>query len=368
MKNLSDFNLKANPFRVTPAQKSDELIWAGFHTIEMRLKNRIVRSLLTQNSSFVLNYGEFGSGKTHASRYFSKADVISGIAEETGKKTYFPLVISFPKSKQPISDIYSQIIDKLDIATIRELLKDEDINDIMADVIDSEYIRLVMKALLNPDVEASLMQRFLYRSISSQDMKCMMDHGVQRGLSSDNDLTDVISALFSMLTYEKRCYSSVVMWIDEFEDITILNSVNIASVNSFLRSLIDKTPNNLLLFLNLTQTATLDRSELADYLNPAVMERVKEVIEFGLPTCESLKEYLVELLNNQINREQPREDFYPFDDDVVDSLVADLKDAPLRRFNEAFSVLLENALVDDVEKIDRDFYIRYKNEAIGWRG
>ena len=80
MSTLDTFKLKTNPFRLTPAINSNELIWAGFTNVKEELEKRIKRSIAIPNSSLILNWGEYGSGKTHAIRYFAKNDVLSSLS------------------------------------------------------------------------------------------------------------------------------------------------------------------------------------------------------------------------------------------------------------------------------------------------
>jgi len=99
MSTFDKFELKTNPFRMTPAINSDELIWAGFPEVKNKLETRIKRSIKIPNTSLILNWGEYGSGKTHAARYFNKKTVLQDLAGST--QVPFSLDISFPKSKQP---------------------------------------------------------------------------------------------------------------------------------------------------------------------------------------------------------------------------------------------------------------------------
>lgn len=366
MKTFEDYNLRTNPFRMTPAQKADEIIWAGFPEIRAKFEKRILRSLMTQNSSLVLNYGEYGSGKTHAARYFSKQDVLAEIAKKANRTMPLAITLNFPKGKQPVKDLYLQIIDKLNIDNLREAMRGSSVKDIVSQVSSGEYMEAIMNAVFNDEIPAAQIQSFLYNS-STTELRKLEPYGVRRTLSSENDYTEVLSTLFSVVTYEKKTYSAVIIWLDEFEDISILNTVNMASMNNFLRNLIDQTPNNLLLFLNLTQSAMMSLSELADYLTPAVEERIKDKIEFAIPDTSAFRVYLLDLLNSPIHRVCTREDFAPFAEDLVCKLMTDLKNKSLRRFNDAFSVLLENAMVDDVTDISVDYYESIKSDVIGWR-
>lgn len=71
MNSYTQFKLQSNPFRLTPALSSEELIWAGFPELKKRIENRILKAIKIPNSSLILNWGDYGSGKTHAARYFT---------------------------------------------------------------------------------------------------------------------------------------------------------------------------------------------------------------------------------------------------------------------------------------------------------
>lgn len=72
MNTLKSYKLKLNPFRTTPASNPEEIIWAGFNDVRQKMEKRIKRAIRIPNSSLVLNWGEYGSGKTHAAKFFQK--------------------------------------------------------------------------------------------------------------------------------------------------------------------------------------------------------------------------------------------------------------------------------------------------------
>lgn len=359
---IDNFKLKSNPFRLTPSIDFKEIIWAGFPMIKEKIETRIKRSINIPNSSLVLNWGEYGSGKTHASRYFSKPDILKDLAGENCEP--FSIVLSFPKSKEPVKELYTQIIDRFDFENLRLRLLKQASKDLVDNVTSSSPIRQILYLLFDEETEILDIKGYLYGG----DIRKLSKKGVMRKLSTDNDYIDFISALFSLLTFEKKIYSVIILWIDEFEDIAILNSNNISNVNNFVRALIDKASDNLLLFLNLTQSAMMNVEDLGEYLQEAVKSRIKEKIEFNMPNADELKMYLRELLNNQLYRivasnETPP--FFPFNEEVVDLIISDLGGTSLRRYNEAFSLLLENAIYDNKTLIDADYYKSIKDEIIG---
>lgn len=45
MNSYTQFKLQSNPFRLTPALSSEELIWAGFPELKKRIENRILKAI-----------------------------------------------------------------------------------------------------------------------------------------------------------------------------------------------------------------------------------------------------------------------------------------------------------------------------------
>lgn len=371
MNKFNKLNLKGNPFRVTPSTNSSEIVWAGFGDIKNRISQRIIRAINIPNTSLILNWGEYGSGKTHALRYFCSPEVLKQLSEDNSMP--YALDLRFPKSKEPVKEIFTQITDKLNIAKIRKDIEDNGVNihKILPEITDNIFMQKVFSVmfevqstLFEKDPEGSEFKSFLY---GTADNKKYISKGITRKLSNDNDYIDFLAILFSILTYGKKAYSCVILWIDEFEDISMLNTANIGNVNNLVRTLIDKCPNNLLMFLNLTLSAMIDVSDLGEYLQEAVKSRIIDKIEFPIPSKEELKEYLRALLNAdlyRLNKALDENKYAPFNDSVIDEVTHTLGDASLRKYNEVFSRLIESAAFDDVDCIDDEYFNRVKSEIM----
>src|SRR5690606_27410979 len=155
----------------------------------------------------------------------------------------------------------------------------------------------------------------------------------------------------------------IIIWIDEFEDIAVLNNTSIDKTNNFIREILDNVPNNLLLFLNLTQSALISVEDLGQYVYDSVRSRIKERISFDLPNPEIFKEYLTELLG--LFREGEGEidnQYFPFDEDVIDEIIKKQGSVSLRQFNESLSLLLELADMDSKCPINMKVYEEYKGD------
>lgn len=357
------YKLKDNPFRMYPASEPEKLIWAGFRSIREAFENRIKRSIGVSNSSLVLNMGEYGSGKTHAAMYFSKPEVLQSLTPE-GAKPPLSLRIDFPSSKNVVYDLYMQVIDKLDFKGIQALLPAEDERRRMIEQITkNEFVKKVLEMVFCKEVDTDT-TGFLYGNASVTQRKTL---DLPRAINFSVDTEQILGALFSFLTSEAGPYSCVILWIDEFEDINSLSSVEVKNANAFIRSLLDNTPDHLLMFINFTMSSLSTREDLFMYLQEAVKSRVKQRIEFDLPTQEDLKAYLKDLLNNPVYRDEARDDYFPFEEDVIDALYATVRNVSLRRFNEALSLLLESACFDNKDKIDKTYFDSIKSEVEGWK-
>lgn len=366
---LEQYNLNCNPFRMTPATNPEDLIWAGFPIIKARFESRIKRSIKLSNGSLILNWGEYGSGKTHAARYFSKTSVLQNLADELGYSIPYPLVMPLPKSKEPVYSIFINVIDKLDIEEIR--LKHDnielDINLVIDNITDNMHIKSVLKGIFNNDLEEiDLLKKYFYGNLSTSELKGLNKFGILRNLNSDSDYTKILAGLFTCLTFNKEMYSTVIIWIDEFEDLATLNNSVIDKINNFLREIMDNTPNNLLLFLNLTQSALFDFEDLGEYVAGSVRSRIKDRNDFVSPSKEELINYVKELISKY--RITPEDDeFNPFSDVVLNKILDDLGNVALRTVNEALSLLIEIGDLEEEPTISLEFYEKNKSEIIGWK-
>ena len=359
----TNFKLSTNPFRMTPATNPDEIIWAGFSEIKEKFEKRIERSIRIPNSTLVLNWGEYGSGKTHAARFFNKKIELQRISDKAGKSIPYSMIIPLPKGKEPVFSIYTSVIDELNIVEIREKFNGIDINSYIENFGANIHIQSVLKAIFNPVMDDSQCKKYLYGNISTAELKTFNSFGILRQLKEDTDYTLILSGLFSCLTYEKKAYSCIVIWIDEFEDIAVLSSSNIDKTNNFLREILDNTPNNLLIFLNLTQSALFSVEDLGQYVYESVKSRIKERISFDLPSKEIFKDYLKNLLHIfRIGTDS--NPYFPFDEAVIDDIIIEKGNISLRQFNESLSLLLELCDMDQKHPINDSVYNEYKSEIM----
>lgn len=363
MGTFDKYELKDNPFRMVPASEPEKLIWAGFNDIKGDFEKRIQRSIVVSNSSLVLNMGEYGSGKTHAAMYFSKPDVLQALTP-VGEKEPLSIKIDFPSSRNVVYDLYMQVIDKVDFNEIQGVLPAvEDRKQVIDQIAKNEFLRKILEMVFCKPVDTDA-SSYLYGNSTALQRKKL---DVARIINFGIDTEQILGAMFTFLTSEIGPYSCIILWLDEFEDITTLNSVEVKNANAFIRALLDNTPDHLLMFINFTMSSLSTKEDLFMYLQEAVKSRVKQRIEFALPGLDDLKAYLKDLLNNPVYRDKTRDDFFPFEEGVIDALYGTVKNVSLRRFNEALSLLLESACFDKRDIIDNAYFESIRYEIEGWK-
>ena len=219
-------------------------------------------------------------------------------------------------------------------------------------------------------VDLLAMRNFLYGDSTKSVLK---ELNLPLGLDDDEQIVNLISGIFNVITHEKNLYNSVFLWIDEFEDIDTLPKTSQDRFTTFLRQLIDKCPNNLTIFLNFTLKGVGELEDLSIVLGEALSSRTKLYIDFETPSIEEAEEYIAELLNHpnfraeeNINTENL---FYPFSKAAVDNVLQNIDRLTIRKINETFSLILELALIREKipKEIGLEFVNEIKNEIPSWK-
>lgn len=366
-KNL--FDLKENPFRMIP-DISEKLVWAGFSELKEQLRMKIQRAMKISGSSLILNWGEYGSGKTHAANYFCRKDVLKEAADEVNMRIPFSFKITLPSSRRPVFDLFVSMIDYFDIDEIRNKFREsgDEIYRFIEKFSGNITIQSILKAFFNRDISSIVLKKYLYDTISNEEFDQLSKAKILRKLETDDDRIKVLAGLFSCLAYDQKIFPGIVIWIDEFENISLLNIVNTEATNKFIRDILENTPNHLLIFLNFTLTTFLSHEDLGQYLSQAVISRIRDRIEFKIGGLNELKIYLKELLNHKLYRESIHKNpYHPFTEEAIDFVADRLQRSSLRRYNEAFSMLLELAEFENEPLITDEFAYKCEKDIIGWK-
>lgn len=375
MKTLADYKLKENPFRIGPPLDPNDIVWAGFKSLKEEIERRIKYAISTTPSRMVLNWGKYGSGKTHAANYYSRTDVLKNLTDSAGKAEAVSIKINLPRtSKDPVQAFLRSFFGQIglqriksDLTKLEAAVGREQLLNIISSVSSDNVITSLFTNILETESEDEfpLIEAYLFGDSTKGTLTKI---GLPAGLKDDEQVVNLLSTFINTITYEKRSISSFLLWIDEFEDIDTLNKSSQDRFTTFLRQLFDKTPNNLLLFLNFTPKTFFNIEDLSIILGEALSTRAKLRIEFYEPKISQAKEYLEELLNNDQFRSEPVENkFAPFEDASVEHLLAHIGRLSVRKINEVFSLVLELAQIEMQDSISVDFVNSLKSEIVYWQ-
>lgn len=380
MTNLDKFALKDNPFSATPI--FDEIIWAGMNKLKKEIERRIELSIKTSPSALILNFGDYGSGKTHAARYFTSKLVLKELTKRLGISQPLALHLNLPRVASGCpNELTISILSKIGLAKLKsdlgkvktslETKKTGSFNNVLNNICgDSELEKILEVFLSSEDDDLDKIGRVLFGSASYSDLKNLK---LTKKLESGSDFCRLMSTIFNLLTYKSEgitpVYPSINIWIDEFEDIKSLSGKEQEGLTAYLRNLIDWSPTYLVLFINFTLSPINDIQDLTVFLGEALSSRIRVKIEFTEPTPEEAKIYVNELLNHRKWRiEEPilkSNKFFPFNEKTVDFLLSSISPRTIRRINEIFSLVIELALLDKyVEEID-DAFIKKNQIELG---
>jgi hypothetical protein len=387
--------LRDNPFVSTPPTPSEEVVWAGVPDQKKRIEDRIISSLKTSPYTLVLNWGPWGSGKTHAARYFNQEAELRRLGKQAGVGPPLSLVLDLPRGERDvIREIYLVIMGRLGLRQIRrdlsevvEKLGEERFRDLARTFVrDEEFSEaLVQLAGVGPpggqlslgsDGPSPALRRYFLLSAGAPDLR---DLGLARKLDSNNDMIEMLAAVFNLLFYSgedvEPQYSELIIWFDEMEEIVSLPGKEQRLLTSLLRDFTDYVPSNLTMFVNFTLRSGGQLEDISAYLTDAVWSRVRDEIFFGELDEEGIVEYVHDLVNAPKYRsgtlaEECPDELYPFTEEALRFVGQKLMpNATPRYINEACSLLIERALAAEVldgqdARIDLNFVQKHEREIV----
>lgn len=368
--------LKQNPFPEVPPRTSAEAVWAGMPRLKDQFNALFVEAQSTSATQVILNWGEWGSGKTHAAIYFGTCDRLPTIEDEQVGDVWILYVHTPREPAQADAILYRNILEAVRFSrlrqTIRRIIAQYDAQNslrMLQDVVESEALGKALwllgqeqggfrqLRLSGSDAESAEWQRLLEAYFFSQYTRTDLRRlGLSRGIDNSQDrfriLGGVLQCLIGLAPVEEiGQHSRVLLWIDEMEDLIYFTSRQYRPFTQGLRDLIDRLPSYFTLLMNFTLPAPEAFEDATIVLGQALMDRVTHQIYFQEPNEEEAYKYVVELLD--AFRIQAPQDFglpptYPFSEETLKEIIAMLPERTPRGINKRCSEIITNALMKSV--------------------
>jgi len=353
MKDLKDFKLSENPFQYItpiPGQDASTIPWAGHKELRKNIVNIYERLYNNRPRQIVLNWGQYGGGKTFAAYKF---------IEKTNKKLDLHQVyIRSPKlGNRAGQELYKNIIDFISYRKIknqiRSLIKaigEDGSFDLLNKKIRSEEITEAIIRIGSEDEGISkLMRRYIFEGLTKAELKEVdLPKNIEWGTDSIKFLSGIIQCFIGD---QNKIKGRFVLWIDEMEDMIYYSQKEYRAFSQVLRDVFDSVNQHFLVFMNFT-LAESEEETIALLLGEALWSRITRRIRFKELTEEEALEYCRELIKHyQI--ENDLDEYYPFTEEIlvgVFSLISSNSLTP-REVNRYCGEVLNYALENDHEEI-----------------
>ena len=370
MVTLNDFNLKDDPFPTAPPK---EIVWADREDFARQLKSAIKRSLISSPSRIIAAiWGDWGAGKSHAMRYFSKPDVMQSIIDELDcekKQPAISIPIVFPLGN--VADIvYLEIVEKIGIEQIIKALDSlepegktvrptkvliEKVSEVIDPRVAEAFVALKGKSPF-------IFQQYLSMTASATELRKL---GVARGIETASDKIRTISAILNLLT--STTTSRVFLWFDDLERIGDIPGKDIYGFQYLIRDLLDNVPSNLVIIFNMTLLSGEKVEDRLLFLGDAVRFRISDTITVKPFTKEEFLTYIGDLMSFYRKKPMKKEErLFPFEVTALEFIFSELgrRGIPLepRNVNEAMSSILFEMTTDKTKRdpiIDRTYIINH---------
>lgn len=270
------FKLQPNPFKALP--DAEVKTWAGLQETK-RVLGEIISSVRPDDlgsSEFIVLYGDWGAGKSHALRYFTH-----DINKREGLAIYISDVGSAPDIR--FDAIYPGIIEKVQ----REID-----NDKMANKLANKAYQTVFSAEINKKPD------------------------------NDSDAIKKLASLFRLLTTsdDGSCpYPAVYLFLDEVESVLNSKLPQQLKFYSAVRHLLNEMTEHFALILSFTGSLALVEATIPDYLQARYTRPPYECPPLG--SEDAFKEFVREYLESvRIEDYSPHQPYYPFSEGAMDSI------------------------------------------------
>jgi len=296
--NALGLNREKDPFPLDPPRSVD--YWADNKEILQKMIKTQLDSIMFASSFIYVLYGPIGGGKTFAIKYLANPEVQKAIFRTIKKPELKSLNIRVAtivplRSGQLTFSLHKDIVERC----FSEIEKSQELLKIFLESKDFGEGN-IRRAFVNikRNIRKSLDGKMKISGLENTEGYKFLTHTrSQYGKLKDvNELVETIRILILILS--KR-YERVVISIDELENLARATGTERFLCSDFLRKLHETIEHNMTLFL----IFTLESFEgVASLLQPALLSRVKEQIEFSfVKDTSTVVEYITECLSKRGN-------------------------------------------------------------------
>ena len=367
MANLTDFGFTEHPFSLVPSSRVTN--WAGRED-ERILLHDIVESVLTTDtglSEFVVLFGSYGAGKSHALKYFTTAISETKADHFQARAIYLPKVrvdqkVDFLRLyKEIVRELGREFFERLGTTITQNIdsaanalagqMDREEERKLTRD--DPDYFqKRVIEKIYEEDRPTIELLRLLAKG--QRDLLTYLFEGkppigdaeFTQTIDNDYAATKMLSSIFRAMTLkvgnEEPPYQGVYLFIDEVEDMWDLKPAEQMAIWNGIRELLNRLPQNFCLLLAFTGDAAL----LEATIPQGLAERTsRQNVELQALDANGAKAFIREHLSN-FRREgfSVPKPYFPFSEEAIDYVMETIVVMVPRRIFRSLRTVLERAI------------------------
>jgi len=341
-------NITINPFRTNPTIETDPRkgIWVGYKEERETLVKFLTRSRADQvgNINFVMVYGEYGTGKSHA-LLWSDHYIMQQAKDDFNSFVFY--VPTLKKSKGLMSFQAAFIEDLVNKSNaIKDILTYKQFLDGL--IVDYRRQKNIGHETKSEDLLASIIPSTDLYNLARQIIKCEVSDDVRKIFNPKTDyhalllftqLTNLFVMEYPSVTDAKRFKNAVYLLIDEIDDIASVSAKEARDVNDLFRHLYDQCPYCFCLVLGFKAST----AELPIYFTRYILDRVTKQIILDFLQPHEAKEFVSSILDSARVDSSQKTGYYPFTEEAIETVVSHIVNITPRKVVDRLQQLIEES-------------------------
>ena len=365
-KYYSKSNLNGNPFRSTPNFAADPRasIWVGYEKQQNQLSKYLRRSLADQigNVNFLMLYGEYGTGKSHA-LFWAQNLILHERAEEFDAVCYFIPTLRKDKGKLTFAGAFvDDILDKssllADLQAFRNFLGKCMAECRTAGGFENKVSDETIIETLIPAVELSNFAKKIHHS-QPEAFRAMLTPKSGADYQAMITFCRLVNLFVQEMrvseTDKRRFKKGAYLFIDEVDDLERASIKEAREVNDILRHIYDNCPNCFCMVIALTAEVSQFTVLFFDY----ILSRVHRQIELSIMDKDDSVDFVLKILESNRVKENGQRGYFPFEKGAVEGIASHLTEITPRKIVDTMQQVIEEARLaghdPEAEPVSLDF-------------
>lgn len=341
-------NLNGNPFRSNPVHGDDPRmgIWVGYEAQRRQMMKFLTRSRSDQvgNINFVMLYGQWGTGKSHA-LLWAVNEILNVHRDEFDSVAYYVPTLKKEKGTLTFAGAFrDDVVDKSSF-----------LNDLWEyrTYLQSTIFRYQDEHPETKKMTPDEVLRLLFPSVDLYSFAVEIQHADSIPALRNVVIPDKMSDYQAMLAFtrtvnlfvhevrlesgNRRFKKAAYLMIDEMDDLVRASAKEARDINDIIRHIYDACPNCFGIVIALSAEV----ADLASIFYEYLLERIQKRIYLDLMDRDTAVRFVHEILReNRLDPNGPDE-FDPFDEEAVISIVGHLNRITPRKIIDVMQQALE---------------------------